>query len=114
VPAYAGALGSFRPGLGAFLATEAAEPPEADEAGNRLIDSLLATVEQNIGLDWKEREPIQARLKVACKRVLVHFEVDAGKAEEIAGRLVAWLRVQVDSSGAANPAPSAAGGGPAS
>ncbi|MGH0030436.1 MAG: hypothetical protein ACQGVC_11645, partial [Myxococcota bacterium] len=67
--------------------------------------------DRNAGLDWTERAPIQARLKVACKRALVHFGVDAGRADEIAGRLVAWLRVQIGSSGLAAATPPAAAGG---
>lgn len=98
---YSGALDPYRPGLDGFLGAEVLEAERVDEAGNRLIDSLLATAEQNFGLDWTEREPIQARLKVAFKRALVHFGVDAGKADGIAGRLVAWVRVQVGSAGAA-------------
>ena len=37
---------------------------------------------------------LQARLKVACKRVLVQFGSTPEKAEEVAERLVTWLRVQ--------------------
>jgi hypothetical protein len=64
----------------------------------------LATVEQNMGLDWKRREPLQARLKVTCKRVLVRFGSTPEKAEQVAERLVAWLRVQVPEAGPQTPA----------
>ena len=114
VPKYSGSLDPFRAGLDGFLGAEALQPEEADEAGNRLMNSLLATAEQNVGLDWMEREAIQARLKVAFKRLLVHFGVDAGKADDIAGRLVAWLRVQVGSAGATNSASTVAKEGSAS
>lgn len=93
VPAYGGPLEALRHGLADFLTAEGVDPaPEAE--GAVLTDSLLATVEQNMGLDWKRREPLQARLKVACKRVLVQFGSDAAKAENVAERLVTWLRVQ--------------------
>ena len=103
VPTYSGSLNPFLHGLEAFLAAEAIEPTETDTTGNRLIDSLLATVEQNMSLDWIDRDVIRARLKVVSKRTLVHFGVNVDKAEEIAGRLVAWLRVQVGKSDTAAP-----------
>lgn len=110
--AYAGELEAFRHELEVFLTTEGVEPPEAEEGDNRLIDSLLATVEENTGLDWKERKSIQARLKVVCKRVLVHFGVDTDKASEVAGRLVVWLRIQLgDRSTTGVDSAKAAGGG---
>ena len=78
------------------------------------IDSLLATAEQNMGFDWKQREPLQARLKVACKRVLVQFGSVPEKAEDVAERFVAWLRVQAPEVGNASPlAPAVAEGRPA-
>ena len=80
VPDYEGPLEALRQGLRDFLTAEGVDPATAAEGGVRLADSLLATVEQNLGLDWKQREPLQARLKVACKRVLVRFGGDAAKA----------------------------------
>ena len=97
--AYEGFLEAFRPGVDAFLLAEKMAAVESNEAGEILVDSLLATTEQNVGLDWTERESIQARLKVACKRVLVHFGEEGERADEIAGRFVAWLRVQVGARG---------------
>jgi hypothetical protein len=94
LPAYAGRLDLLRTGLEGFLAAEGVDPGAAAEGGARLTDSLLATAEQNMGLDWKRREPLQARLKVACKRVLVHFRYTPEKGEDVADRLVTWLRVQ--------------------
>lgn len=94
VPTYGGHLEALRQGLADLLAAEGVDPAPAAEAGNRLTDSLLATAEQSMGLDWKQREPLQARLKVASKRVFVQFGTDAAKAENLAERLVAWFRVQ--------------------
>jgi|CXWL01.1.fsa_nt_gi hypothetical protein len=95
VPIYGGLLEHFRAGLDGFLIAEGLEPAGAVEGGAKLIDSLLATAEENMGLDWKQREPLQARLKVACKRVLVQFGCASEKAEDVAERFVVWLRVQV-------------------
>lgn len=94
VSTYAGILEVLRQGLSDFLTAESVDLVSAAMGGARLTDSLLATVEQNMGLDWKRREPLQARLKGACKRVLVQFGANATKAENVAERLVAWLRVQ--------------------
>lgn len=93
VPAYVGSLEALHQGLEDFLAAEGVDPASAAARGARLTNLLLATMEQNMGLDWKQREPLQARLKVACKRVLVQFGFDAARAENVAERLVAWLRV---------------------
>jgi len=103
VPSYAGSFEPLRASLGDFLVAEGIDPAGAVEGGARLTDSLLTTVEQNVGLDWKRREPLLARMKVACKRVLVQFGSAHQKAEDVAERLVAWLRVQ---------APEVGGGGP--
>jgi hypothetical protein len=112
LPTYAGLLEPLRAGLGDFLSAEGVDPAGAAEGGARLIDSLLATAEQNMGLDWKRREPLQARLKVACKRVLVQFDSATEKAEEVAERLVAWLRVQAPEVAGGTPlAPAVADGG---
>jgi hypothetical protein len=94
VTVYRGPLESLRKGLEAFLVAEGIDTAREAGADVHLIDSLLGSAEQNMGLDWKQREPLQARLKVASKRVLVHFEVSAETAEQVAEHLVAWLRVQ--------------------
>lgn len=99
VPTYSGPLEEIREGLAAFLSAEGVDPEVAAEEGTRLTDSLLATVENSMGLDWKQREPLQARLKVASKRVFVQFGTDAAKAENLAERLVAWLRMQAPEAG---------------
>lgn len=95
VPVYGGPLEPLRAGLEAFLIAEGLDTAGAEEGGKQFIDSILATAEQNMGLDWRQREPLQARLKVACKRVLVQFGTASENAEVVAERLVAWMRVQV-------------------
>jgi hypothetical protein len=57
-----------------------------------LRDSLLATAERNMGLDWVSREPLQAAMKVALRRTLTKFGIEAARAEQTAERLVAWLK----------------------
>ena len=95
VPAYDGVLRPFRAGVEGFLIAEGVDPAARGTAGTQLIDSLLATIEQNIGLDWKQRDAIQARLKVACKRLFVQFGTAGQRADAVADRLVSWLRVQM-------------------
>ncbi|HEY2383618.1 MAG TPA: abortive infection family protein [Terriglobia bacterium] len=111
VPQYEGELKIVRVGVEAFLTAEGLDPTLRDGGGKQLIDSLLATAEQNIGLDWKDREPIQARLKVACKRVLVQFGIVSGRADSVAERLVAWLRVQLPDAEAGTEASTASAEG---
>lgn len=111
VPFYGGPLEPLRQGLGDFLTAEGVNPASAAGGGDQLTDSLLATVEQNLGLDWKRRESLQARLKVACKRVLVQFGSDSAQAENVAERLVAWLRVQAPEVTSGMPLASAAAEG---
>lgn len=112
--AYSGSLQPLREGLVGFLSAEGISSNAISEEGARLLDSLLATAEQNIGLDWKGREPLQARLKVACKRVFVKFGFTTEKADDIAERLVTWLRVQATDVGSGSPmAPAIAEGSPA-
>jgi Domain of unknown function (DUF3387)/Abortive infection C-terminus len=94
VAAYSGTFADLRGGIEAFLASEGVKQVTDPGALTQLVDSLLATSEQNMALDWRQREPIQARLKVACKRVLIQFGIEPKKAEGIAERLVVWLRGQ--------------------
>jgi hypothetical protein len=98
VSEYTRGLDPVRSALEAFLVAEGLKTDGARRDAHQLVDSLLSTAEHNMALDWKEREPIQARIKVACKRVLVAFGLEVGKADDVAGRLIAWLRVQADDS----------------
>ena len=100
VSVYDGALDTLRSGLEAFLASEGVKSAAASAGEEKLLDSLLATADENMVLDWKAREPIQARLKVASRRVLVRFGTAPEKARKVAECMVAWLRVQaVDDNG---------------
>lgn len=95
VPGYTGSLAPLRPALMTFLIAEGAFGLQSEADGMSLADSLLATADQNVGLDWTQREALQSRLKVACKRVLVRFGVATPKADAVAARLIDWLRAQV-------------------
>jgi hypothetical protein len=105
VAEYTGNLAPLRVGVEAFLHAEGVDPAVVGTDGVRLIDSLLATADQNMALDWKHRETMQAKLKVACKRVLVRFAYAADKADAVADRFVSWLLVQAPDSLSAAPVP---------
>ena len=95
VPTYSGALDRIRLDLEAFLIAEEIKLVEASNEGDQLVNSLLATADKNMTLDWENRENIQARLKVACKRVFISFGFEAQKADKVAKAMVDWLREQV-------------------
>jgi hypothetical protein len=95
VQSYTGRLAALRPALEDLLKAEVLRSAEGPADAPNLADSLLATADHNMGLDWKQREALQARLKVACKRVLVQFGFDGEKAERGSTRVVEWMRSQV-------------------
>lgn len=95
VPEYSGKLDFLRSGLDALLASEGVTSLASSPGDEQLLDSLLATTDRNMALDWEVRTQIQARLKVACKRVLVRFGIRREKADEIAVHIINWLLVQV-------------------
>jgi hypothetical protein len=92
VPTYDGALSSLKMPLQEFLQTLGGLETAAATAGTNLRDSILATAERSMGLDWTSREPLQAAMKVALRRTLTKFGIEAARAEQTAERLVAWLR----------------------
>ncbi len=98
VARYSGPLEVLRRPLEAFLASESLGVAAETGEDAPLLDSLLATAEQNMGLDWKLQESLLARLKVACRRILVQFGTKSEKAEGVTERLVAWLLIQAPDS----------------
>lgn len=92
VPAYEGALSSLKTPLQTLLQTLGGLEAAA-ATGTSLRDSILATAEGDIGLDWTSREPLQAAMKVALRRTLIKFGIEPDRAEQTAERLVAWLKV---------------------
>lgn len=92
VPTYDGALSTLKAPLQEFLQTLGGLETAAATAGTNLRDSILATAERSMGLDWTSREPLQAAMKVALRRTLTKFGIEAARAEQTAERLVAWLK----------------------
>jgi len=95
VQEYSGRLAVFRIPLRGFLIGEVSNILESESEPAELIESLLATMDENMRLDWKQRDVLQARLKIASRRVLMRFGSEAKKAEEIAEKLVTWARIQI-------------------
>jgi hypothetical protein len=92
VPTYDGNLSSLKTPLQEFLQTLGGLETAAATTGTNLRDSILATAERSMGLDWTSREPLQAAMKVALRRTLTKFGIEAARAEQTAERLVAWLK----------------------
>ena len=95
ISVYSGPLNGLRSRLEEFLDSKGVNTAATGDGEKQLLDSLLATVDKNMTLDWKNRENIQARLKVACKRVFISFGFEAQKADKVAKGMVDWLREQV-------------------
>jgi abortive infection Abi-like protein len=71
--------------------------------GENIIDSLFATAERNMGTDWTEREMLQAKMKIALRRVLLQFGIDAKNATNFAEHLVTWFKKQSAGIGSVSP-----------
>jgi hypothetical protein len=93
ITAYEGRLSELRPALIDFVREEGWSGKRPGDGG--MVDSLLTLTDQNLGLDWKNSERSQARLKVACRRLLTRLGFDPKEAEEAAERYISWLRIQV-------------------
>lgn len=93
VHAHEGRFAKLRPGLTNLLRNEGWSDARLEEEGD-LVGSLLTLADQNFGLDWKDSTRQQARLKVATRRLLVRFESEREKSEEVAERFISWLRIQ--------------------
>lgn len=104
VPTYEGALSSLKTPLQEFLQTLGGLEAAAATTGTSLRDSILATAESGMGLDWTSREPLQAAMKVGLRRTLIKFGIEATRAEQTAERLVAWLRTYAATLTEATPA----------
>lgn len=91
---YTGILLPLKAEFEAYLGTLDISNSLATPEGENIVDSLLATAESNMGTDWTEREMLQAKMKVALRRVLVKFGVDGKVATESAEHLVTWFKKQ--------------------
>jgi len=95
VPTYEGALSSLKTPLQDFL-QKLGGLEAAAATGTNLRDSILATAEGGMGLDWTSREPLLAAMKVALRRTLIKFGIEPARGERTAEKLVAWLKANAD------------------
>lgn len=94
VPTYAGALVPLKAELQTYLGSLQMPEPTDRPEGADLVDSLLATAEANMAIDWGKREVLQARMKVAFKRTLTQFGIPDDAAKDCSGHLVTWFKIQ--------------------
>jgi hypothetical protein len=92
---YNGRLAPLRPKLNVFLLSEGLDTSATISDGAHIVDSLLATVDENMGVDWRTRATLQSRLKVSSKRVFLRFGQKTEQAEHLSKRLLDWLSVHV-------------------
>ncbi len=91
---YTGILSPLKVEFKEYLETLGISSTLSITEGENIIDSLLATAESNMGLDWTKREMIQAIMKRALRRVLLKFGVDAQNATSSTEHLITWLKMQ--------------------
>jgi len=78
---YAGRLDPMRAGLSAIVKELSDAAPVGLNVDEGLLDSILATVDANSGLDWSGRESGRARVRVALRRLMTGL----GAAEAASG-----------------------------
>jgi len=88
---YEGPLISLYDGLRTLVSTLGVEPVPGSGGDSGLIDSLLATAEGHAGLDWPDREPLVAAMRVALRRVLIRFGNTRDRADAAAAVIAKWL-----------------------
>lgn len=94
VRSYDGSLSQLKDGFERYLQSLGVSPTVPSAGGMSFEDSLLATADRSMGLDWASREPLLAGMKVALRRTLLQFGVESGRAEEVAEHLVSWFKIQ--------------------
>jgi hypothetical protein len=94
VLSYQGFLSPLKESLDRYLQSLGLSSTVPPTSGMSLRDSLLATAERSMGLDWASREPLLAGMKVALRRTLMQFGIARGRDEEAAEHLVSWFKIQ--------------------
>ena len=95
VEIYDGQLSALKDALDAQLLTMGGLESALCTANSSFRDSLLATAEQHMGLDWNERLPMRAAMKIAIKRVCLRFGIDSSRAEQNSELLTGWFAANV-------------------
>jgi hypothetical protein len=93
VPSYEGVLSPLKSALGEYLKSLDLSSKQVFPTAN-LRDSLLASADPHLGLDWASRETLLAGMKVALRRTLIQFGIEHKRADQSAEHLVSWLKIQ--------------------
>lgn len=91
VTEYNGSLATLKDRLNSHLQTFGGMEAALGTGDTSLRDSLLATAEQHLALDWIERQPLRSAMKIALKRVFLRFAIDAARADQDAESLTGWF-----------------------
>jgi len=91
---YAGYLLPLVDELRSYVSTLNLPEPTMSADGADMIESILATAEANMGVDWRDRESLQSRMKVALRRTLVQFGLSEDESNKCAEHLVSWFKIQ--------------------
>jgi len=91
---YSGVLAPLRTAFESYLDTLGISNSLVTPDGENIIDSLLATADNNMGTDWTVRQMSQAIMKRALRRVLLKFEIDPQAATDATEQLITWLKMQ--------------------
>jgi hypothetical protein len=88
---YNGPLSALKDRLNTRLQTFGGMEAALGTGDTSLRDSLLATAEQHLALDWSERQTLRSAMKIALKRVFLRFAIDATRADQDAETLTGWF-----------------------
>ena len=94
VRSYEGSLSPLKESFEQYLQSLGVSPKLPAAGGMSFTDSLLATADRSLGLDWASREPLLAAMKVALRRTLSQFGIERVRAEQVAEHLLSWLKIQ--------------------
>lgn len=93
---YSGRLDGILADLCGYLESLKLRPNESlHDSDASLAPSVLATAEQFMGTDWRERQSLQSGMRVALGRTLSRFGVPPSQAKVDAQHIVSWLRIQM-------------------
>lgn len=92
IPAYSGYLLPLADDLRQYIGTLNLPSMPASPLDKELIDSLLVLAEANMGVDWQDRDTLQASIRVAFRHTLSQFGLVDEDARNGADKLLAWLR----------------------
>lgn len=88
VVSYSGQLGYLRGGIEQALASALSGALLEEGSEHHLLESILATLDANLALDWQHRQSIRSTALIALKRVLRGTVGHSGNVNEIANLIL--------------------------